>query len=162
MPVVGLEPISKFMIFQHSSMLPYILYINFHKLYISIYQSFMMRYIVMQHEMQHRNFYKIFLYFGARLTKYLYLPTLSQIIPKSSQLKRFIISFLSSGSSDISDALGHFRTFSEKSVIKSHFSVIKVLYFVRLCPCCVFAAKHATIAQLSRNSDTLTSYKQVK
>lgn len=65
----------------------------------------------MQHEMQHGNFYKIFLYFSARLTKYLYLTTLSQIIPKSSQLKRFIISFLSPGSSDISDIFGHFRTF---------------------------------------------------
>lgn len=62
----------------------------------------------MQHEMQHGNFYKIFLYFGTRLTKYLYLPTLSQIIPKSSQLKRFILSFLSPGSSDISDIFGHF------------------------------------------------------
>ena len=69
---------------------------------------------------------------------------------------------MSPGSSDISDALGHFRTFSEKSVIKFHFYVIKVLYFVRVWPCCVFAAKHATITQLIRNSDTLTSYKQVK
>lgn len=86
----------------------------------------------MQHEMQHGNFYKIFLYFSARLTIYLYLPTLSQIIPKSSQLKRVIISFLVPGSSDISDAFGHFRTFSQKNT------------------------------QLSRNSDTLTSYKQVK
>lgn len=93
----------------------------------------------MQHEMQHGNLYKIFLYFGARLTKYLYLPTLSQIIPKSSQLKRVIISFLVPGSPDISDAFGHFRTFSD-----------------------IFAAKHATITQLIRNSDTLTSYKQVK
>ena len=40
----------------------------------------------MQHEMQHGNFYKIFLYFGARLTKYLYLPTLSQMLPKLSHI----------------------------------------------------------------------------
>lgn len=90
----------------------------------------------MQHEMQHGNFYKIFLYFGARLTKYLYLPTLSQIIPKSSQLKRFIISFWVPGSSDISDIFGHFGHFRSNS--------------------------DATQTQLRHNSDTLTSYKQVK
>lgn len=101
----------------------------------------------MQHEMQHENFYKIFLYFGARLTKYLYLPTLSQIVPKSSQLKRVIISFLIPGSSDISDALGHFRTFSEKSVIK-------VLYFVRFMALLRFRSKYATHAQL-RHIDKL-------
>lgn len=85
----------------------------------------------MQHKMQHGNFYKIFLYFGTKLTKYLYLPTLSQIIPKSSQLKMVIISFLVSRSSDISDALGFFRTFSD-----------------------IFAAKHATHTQL-RHIDKL-------
>lgn len=112
----------------------------------------------MQHEMQHGNFYKIFLYFSARLTKYLYLPTLSQIIPKSSQLKRIIISFWVPGSSNISDAREHSRTFSEKSAIKSYFSVIKVHYFVRFMALLRFRSKtrnyHATHTQL-RHIDKL-------
>lgn len=116
MPVVGLEPISKFMIFQHSSMLPYILYINFHKLYISIYQSFMMRYIVMQHEMQHGNFYKIFLYFGARLTNYLYhpnsVPNHPKIIPTQKGYHIIFGSWILGHfgrSRTFSDIFGHFR-----------------------------------------------------
>lgn len=112
----------------------------------------------MQHEMQHGNFYKIFLYFGARLTKYLYHPNSVPNHPKIIPTQKGYYIILVPGSSDISDALGHFRTFSEKSVIKSHFSVIKVLYFARFMALLRFRSKtrnsYATHTQL-RHIDKL-------
>lgn len=166
MPAVGLEPISKSDIFGiYSDILRFCSDI-FRFSYTFIFLCSPLERIHHATRNATRKFLQDILVFWYQINKIFVspnsVPNHPKIIPTQ---KVYIIIF----ESWILGHFGHFRTFletfrtfSEKSVIKSHFYVIKVLYFVRLWPCCVFAAKHATITQLIRNSDTLTSYKQVK
>ena len=89
---------------------------------------FIFYFITMQHEMQHEKIQWIFVFWHRTNKNICIIPTLAQIIPKSSQFKRFIISFLSPGSSDISDALGHFRTnmLSKRPILLSNCCILSV------------------------------------
>lgn len=157
MPVVGLEPISKSDIFGICSDILGFCSDIFGFSYPFIFLCSPFERIHYATRNATRKKYNKFLYSVAWLTKYLYLPTLSQIIPKSSQIKRFIISFLVSGSSDISDALGHFRTFSENLLSNPTFMLSKRFIFEIYGP----AAFSQQNTQLSRKSYVTQTHWQV-